>query len=383
MNRIGLVTIYSKNYGSVLQCYATKKFLSNVGIECDVLFHKLDRKERLLYWARKAAVICYNSMKYKGFFRYFVEDTKAQHKSINSLSKKSEIFLDKFTRNVLQPRGYTVSQLKRLSLRGEYSYFLAGADQVWNGARIIDPFMFLCFSENNKKISLAPSFGVDKIARFNEKEFKKRIETFYRLSARELSGQTMIVKLTNKSCERVADPVLLLSQADWKAFGNLSRLNTERGYIFVHFLDKPSDFSLSVINWISQKNSLKIICFAYPHEEYHIFTSFQFVDGSPYDYIRLIENASFVCTDSFHTTQFSIIFDRKFYVFERNYTHRNSQQSRLENLINLYSCEDRYINSECNNIERLDFGLNSSYRAKLCEEHDRVVLYLKSALGMN
>jgi hypothetical protein len=49
MNRIGLVTIYSKNYGSVLQCYATKKFLRNEGITCDTLYHKIDGKEKLLY----------------------------------------------------------------------------------------------------------------------------------------------------------------------------------------------------------------------------------------------------------------------------------------------------------------------------------------------
>ena len=52
MKRIGIVTLYKDNYGSELQCYATKHYLESLGYHCDVLneqykgidkfFHKLD-----------------------------------------------------------------------------------------------------------------------------------------------------------------------------------------------------------------------------------------------------------------------------------------------------------------------------------------------------
>lgn len=380
MNRIGLVTIYSKNYGSVLQCYATKKFLRNEGITCDTLYHKIDGKEKLFYRIRKAAIVIYYSVKYKGFFKEFVADTKAQHQSINSLSKKSEVFLDDFTRDILKPKGYTNAKLKMASANGDYIYFLAGADQIWNGGRIIDPFMFLCFCENRKRIALAPSFGTGTISDFNKREFRKRIGSFYRLSARELSGQQLITELTNRRCERVSDPVLFLSREEWSLFGNKCKTQAEKNYIFVHFLDKPSDFAISVIESISQSYNLNILCFAYPHDEYGKLKSFEFLDGSPYDYVHLIEHACFVCTDSFHTTQFSIIFDKRFYIFERNYTHRNSQQARLETLTSLYSCEDRYIRKEFHSIESLDFKSDRTYKNTVIDEHNLLVDYIKSSI---
>lgn len=380
MNKVGLVTIYAKNYGSVLQCYASKQYLMKQGFDCDALYHDISGAEKLTYWFNKAIKVLFYSIKYNGFFRFFIEDTKAQHTSIDSLTKESVQYLDDFTQNILQPKGYTVSQLK--SIQNEYSFFLAGADQVWNGARIIDPFMFLCFCDDKRKVSIAPSFGVNKISKFNEKEFKKRLEGFAFLSAREISGQKIISSLTKKECERVADPVLLLKRDEWSEFGLRSKVSIEHQYVLVHFLDKPSDSTLRIINNIAKKKSLSIVCLSYPHDEYNQLDSFTFINGTPYDYIQLIENADFVCTDSFHTTQFSIIFNKNFLVFERNYTHKNSQQSRLDTLISIYSCADRFVQKGTEEIDYTKVDIAGDYKKITESEHDSLTLYLAKSLNM-
>lgn len=60
----------------------------------------------------------------------------------------------------------------------------------------------------------------------------------------------------------------------------------------------------------------------------------------------MIENASFVFTDSFHTSHFSIIFNRNFYTFERNYGHKNKQSTRIHNLLSTYECSERFFKDD-------------------------------------
>lgn len=52
---------------------------------------------------------------------------------------------------------------------------------------------------------------------------------------------------------------------------------------------------------------MKEFCFADEN-----FASLNLYDISPITFIRLIENAEYICTDSFHGTVFSIIFKKSF-----------------------------------------------------------------------
>lgn len=148
--------------------------------------------------------------------------------------------------------------------------------------------------------------------------------------------------MTGREAQRTADPVMLLTPEEWADFA-VTGVRREKPYIFVHFLDKPSSHTLHTIQELAEKKRLEIICFAYTYDEWNQFTEHTFLDGGPYDYVSLISQAAFVCTDSFHTSHFSIIFNRAFLTFERNYTHKNKQSSRLQTLFSIYHCENRYI----------------------------------------
>lgn len=283
---------------------------------------------------------------YSLLYRDFSKNRKQINKSIStsgkSLTSESKFQLDWFCETVLQPRGVEYSLLSDKRFADEYSYFIAGSDQIWGGAYLVQPFMFLEFAPDEKKIALCPSFGVERIKKFNVRPFKKSIAKFTNLSVREESGQRIIEELIGRKVPILSDPVMLLDSGEWHEFAKNSTIK-QRNYIFVHFLGTPSEVAIRCINQIVSEHELNVVCFANNYNAYDELKVHSFVDGSPYDYVSLIENASFVCTDSFHTSHFSIIFNRKFFTFERNYGHHNKQSTRIHNLFSMYECSERFI----------------------------------------
>lgn len=340
MNKIGLVTFFRDNYGSALQCYATKTFLQKNEYECDVLYEYSYGYEKMKSRIKYLSKIALCSLLYRDFSQNRKDIKRSESKS--ALTKESKFYIDWFCETVLQPRGLEYSLLNDKRFADEYNCFIAGSDQIWGGGYLVRPFMFLEFAPNEKKIALCPSFGVENIKKFNVRHFKKSISKFPKLSVREESGQKIIKELTDRETPILSDPVMLLDSNEWHDFAKNSSVK-HQNYIFVHFLGTPSEVAIRCINQIASEYELCILCFANNYNTYDALKAHTFVDGSPYDYVSLIENASFVCTDSFHTSHFSIIFNRKFFTFERNYGHKNKQSTRIHNLFSTYECSERFI----------------------------------------
>lgn len=338
--KIGLVTFFRNNYGSALQCYATKKFLQKNDYECDVLYEYSYGYEKLKNRIKYLSKIALCSLLYREFAKNRKEIKRSERKA--ALSIESKFLIDWFCETVLQPKGLEYSLLNDKRFADVYDFFIAGSDQIWGGGYLVRPFMFLEFAPNEKKIALCPSFGVETIKKFNVRPFKKSINKFKTLSVREKSGQRIIADLTGRQVPILSDPVMLLNIDEWHEFAENSSIR-HQNYVFVHFLDMPSASTIQSINQIAETLNFDIICFANNYSTYDSLKGHTFVDGSPYDYVSLIENASFVCTDSFHTSHFSIIFNRKFCTFERNYGHQNKQSTRIHNLFSTYKCNERFI----------------------------------------
>lgn len=342
-SKIGLITFFRDNYGSELQCYATKTFLEKNGYNCDVLYESSYGFERIKSRFKSITKIILYSIIYRGFAKNRRFINQSVKLSGNSLTKESKFHLNWFCETVLCPRGVEYRLLEDERFKNEYDYYIAGSDQIWGGGYLVKPFMFLEFAPDEKKIALCPSFGVETIKKFNVRHFKKSISKFPKLSVREESGQRIIEKLTGREVPILSDPVMLLDTNEWHDFAQNSSIK-QQNYIFVHFLGTPSEVAIRCINQIALEYELSVVCFANNYNAYDALEAHILVDGSPYDYVSLIENASFVCTDSFHTSHFSIIFNRKFFTFERNYGHHNKQSTRIHNLFSTYECSERLIN---------------------------------------
>ena len=176
MRKIGIATVYTGyNYGSALQAYATKKILSDMGYEADVL--KLcgslakGRDVRL----GKLITIAWRSLLHKGG----IKNLKNYSTNMSKMFKKGTIELfDEFFNDEISPRLISYSDLKRKAKSDEYAAFVCGSDQVWNSAVFyVDPFYYLRFAPFEKRIAFAPSFGRDFVPDYNIKKIGKYIDS--------------------------------------------------------------------------------------------------------------------------------------------------------------------------------------------------------------
>ena len=173
MNKdIGLVTYYKENYGSILQCYATKKYLEQKGYHCHVLYEKYDTKQLGVIRAKNIIFHAYNSLRYKGYFSQYMAMRKSMKKEKGYLTRKAYDLQNEFVEDMLKPQGLTWKELHMTATRDAYIAFIAGSDQIWNASIHINPIYFLQFAPKYKRIALAPSFGINSIPAYNKKMLK-------------------------------------------------------------------------------------------------------------------------------------------------------------------------------------------------------------------
>ena len=357
MKKIGIVTLWSKNYGSVLQCYALRKVIKSMGFYPQVYYQSEHGIKKQLHRVKTVGELVIKSLRFPSYFRTFKEIKTAGKKSVRSLSDESANSLDLFVKHSIQPVGRSYSELKRIARGEEHAFFVCGSDQIWNGSVPYNKISFLQFAPREKRVSYAPSFGTSKIENYNKKEYAKAISSIPYLSVREEVGVDIIQNLCNRKAVRLPDPTVLLTNEEWDEFCHRSKI-TEHDYILLHFLDRPSSTAIEVAIELQKNTGLRFLTFGYPHDDISGLT-IEHVDGGPEDYISIIKNAEYICTDSFHTCIFSIRNMKQFYVFPRQYTHNYEQSSRIKTLLDNCNYQDRMISTVCS-YDNLPFALHET-----------------------
>ena len=341
MKHVGLVTYYNNNYGSILQCFASKHFIESLGYKCHVLYETSHYSFIRIF--RKLVHLLLKIINGPSYLRIQKQMKKAMKEDSSFLSPKSKRLMNDFVLSSISPEGYTWEQLCDLGKKPKYICFITGSDQVWNASRGIPDIFFLRFCPLHKRIALAVSFGVKSIPAFNS-YVKKYIKEFKTLSVREDIALSIVRGITNKDVCRIADPALIYSREEWLSFFQSPPPKTEN-YILLHFLNAPNNIALSNIVKYSMDNHLKILAIGYWHIQFNDLENIEFVDASPIDYLNYINESKAIFTDSFHTTLFSINFGKCFYTYERQYLHNYSQSSRIVELLERFMLKSRLISS--------------------------------------
>lgn len=370
--KVGLITLFRNNYGSILQCYATCEFLKSQGYECEVLSEKCE-KETIMHHIVRWCKNILRSMLYRDYLKNKIKMKKAMIKEGVFLSSKTKEKMDDFISSRFTVREITLTDLKKnMSI---YDYYVIGSDQVWNASREISDFYFLSFVNEDKKIALAPSIGVDKIPSYNKK-IQKKICSFKKLSLREETAVRIISSFYNGEIVRVGDPTLLIETDDWRKLSD-SILCKEDDFILLHFLNAPCDNALKNIKKYEDNSRYAIIAIGYKHCEYNIISNIKFIDASPEEYISLIDNAEIVFTDSFHSSLFCINMETEFFCYERQYLHGKSQTSRITDMLNRYGYSERFIRTD----SCLPINKKRISNISLNYDRQRLKLYLLDELG--
>ena len=132
-------------------------------------------------------------------------------------------------------------------------------------------------------------------------------------------------------------------------------------------------------------NNFKLIYIPYAKQEFNFYDlkgMGETVDApSIQEFIKLIDNAEYVITDSFHGAVFSIIFEKKFFVVDREKNTKVSMNSRLHDLLNKLEIKDRLVSLDESNIKNIDKDINyKKIKIKLNDLKNDSINFLKKSL---
>lgn len=349
MKKVALIVCYHiKNYGSVLQSYATQKLIENRKLNYECINYKKKKDFKFFF---KSFFRCFNIVLLKTklliikkqlYVKFFNKKLEKKFEERNNIFNK---FIEENFK--LSPEYIGHKELK--DKVQNYDAVILGSDQVWNPMNLGNDYYTLNFVPNNiPKITYAPSFGVSKIPSYQIKRTKKYLNRIEFISVREQSGKQIIKELTGRDVPVVLDPTLMLTIDEWRELYPQERLIKNK-YILCYFLGDNLQHR-KWANEIKEKTGFEIVVL--PHMDQIVKTDFDFGDiqyfnAGPKEFLNLIQNAEMVCTDSFHGTVFSILNQKQFLVFRRySSKKKGSTNSRIVSLLNLLNIEERLYNGE-------------------------------------
>lgn len=351
--KVGTITYHrANNYGAALQAYALQKTLDGLGFDSEIINYIPNqqmntRKKSIL---NKVLTNVKNIDKYiaakifRNKFRMFREENlKISNKSFVGDATISEDLL-------------------------KYDAYIVGSDQVWNtDISNKSKAYFLHFVHKGKKISYAGSLGKDTPNTIESEYIKKYLSEFKSISVREKKLKDILQEDYNIQAECVLDPVFLLNKEEWLKISK--RVNTPKKYVLCYMLEY-SDELINHTKELAKRFDAKALYISPSHSN---FKGKKLYGLGPKEFLYVIANAQYICTNSFHGTAFSIIFEKNFTIFKHS-----KLNSRIENIVNLVGLNYRFYSNDAMDKECVDYNL---VKKILGEEINRSKEFLLNSLG--
>lgn len=348
------IKYFHENYGGMLQAFATTKMLEKRGIS-----YELIRYEKRFSIVQKIKFIprLLNRVLLRDKFEAMKR--KQGMKKHPEFARNDEIrmaafhqFRDKYFTKLAAP---SVGYENLCKDARKYDAVMTGSDQLWSPAGLPTNFYNLMFVPDDiTKISYASSFGVSQIPWYQKRRTAQFINRIEHVSMRENRGSEIVKELTGRDVPTILDPVFSLSRQEWDQHIPFER-QFDEPYIFAYFLGETESHR-DEVRKLSKMTGLKIV--ALRHLDQYVETDENFGDYAPYDvspdkFLNLIRGAEYVCTDSFHGTCFSIIYKKKFMIFNRySTTSKVSKNSRIDSLTENLGVKDRRFNGNISDITK-------------------------------
>ena len=302
--KIGIVTYHrTNNYGAVMQALATRFVLEEMGHEVYYVDYWPDYHKEM-----------YALFPSKKFFKFSLRKKIAFLLSLIKYypSKKSRIEnFEKFFQKHIYPYCRPVDDT--------YDVVIYGSDQIWRKQKALGTYNPFYFGKNNIKtqrhISYAASMGILPDNDADKAKVKELVSHLDKISVREEELRQLLLSLGYKDVTLSLDPTLLLNSEQWDRFLPTEPYKGKR-YILVYML-RSDVFDLEGIKKFADDQDLQLfILNGYANSEE---TESNLTSAGPYEFIRLIKNAEYVFTTSFHGMVFSILYCKQFFAsFKKN-----------------------------------------------------------------
>ncbi|MBQ3325775.1 polysaccharide pyruvyl transferase family protein [Candidatus Saccharibacteria bacterium] len=321
MKKVGIFTIQdSDNYGNRLQNFALQETIKQLGFEC----YSFANYRRTNFQDSKIKIIIIkNLVKFKSFIGNLLN-----HKRFNNFKV--------FNKNIeYYDKEVDYNNYQRIF--NDFDYIVAGSDQVWNRDILRLSNVDLLEGIPRKKcVAYAASFGTTSVQDNCKNILKKNLVGFNFISVRETAGKEIIKSVANiKNVDVLVDPTMLIDCKEWEKLAEKPDGIDDKKYILNYFLSPLSDKNREIINKFASEKNWEIIDI--------LDKKNPFYKSGPAEFLWLEKNAELICTDSFHSSVFALLFGRPFLVFNRE-DKLADMSSRLDTLLERFGLKERRFN---------------------------------------
>lgn len=336
MKKVALISVHNDpNYGSALQSYALAFAIQREGYECEYInYTRVLAPNSVKTRIKKAAksVLCKTGI----LKEPQTENSFWRTREFKLQRQLFEAFHDK--RIPFSSKVYDPDTIK--SANKDYDCFIVGSDQTWSPyvTNVRHNINFLDFVEPDRvKASYASSLGTCHLKDEYIELLKEKTGGFKYLSCREKKNAELLSERFGRKVEFVLDPTLLLGRDEWLTISE--PVDMPEGYVLCYILGKKqciADFAQE----LGRIQSLPVF-YIVSRPEYISKTN-AIRNVTPGQFITLVSKASFVITDSFHGSLFSIIFQRQFYAFtKREITDKTNDNDRIRDILTVLGISER------------------------------------------
>lgn len=307
--KLGILTyFYFYNYGTMLQGFATQLLFNKfANIDAEIVDYRFGEKiishKKDIILTRLSRLLVY----IKEFKRVYITSKYAKLKALRN--KNFDKFASEYLK--LSPKRYMYEK----DIAGDvpiYDIYVTGSDQTWSPKIGFSPVLFLNYTtENSVKASYAASLGVSKLTDEQSSYFAKELQKYNYLSCRESLGSEVLEKISGRFIETVLDPTLMINSDEWMHYA--IKPNIVGKYILCYFLGER-DYYRDYVRQLSKQTGLPIYYIPVNWKDFKKKNNLLWNVG-PSEFLGLIANAEYVCTDSFHGTIFGVNFHREVRVF--------------------------------------------------------------------
>ncbi len=344
MKKVGIITMHNvANFGAVLQTYALKHVVESKGHNAEIINYKpwyrrglrlyfpvmdgnpVIKLLRCLKWLPKRLRW---QKPYKNFVKSEIRDVTDIYYSPEDLEKNPPI----------------------------YDVYITGSDQVWNPDSTcgLDKAYFLSFAPSEKiKLSYAASISAQALQPEQVSSLTEWLSDYNGISVREDTAKALLSDIGIENVVQVLDPTLLLTKDEWHGFGNRSQIQPEDKYLLIFILNNSSEL-IRYGEKVAKELGLKAYKLGWDFFKDRN-TDVDFAFRSPYDFVKLFDNAEFVVTNSFHGTAFSVNFNKPFITCPSS-----ENNPRFMSILRMLNLTNRVYNPKkpiCEYInDKIDFG---------------------------
>lgn len=325
---IAIITLHSvKNYGSVLQAYATQCYFEHMGLDVVIIDYRRPWETKIGYW-------------------FYLTDKSLKGIARNILYFPSKIIqyfrFNRFIKTKLQLTSKKYKNIKDLKNDPvNASIYCTGSDQVWNSGwnnGVILEYFLNFVADEAIKISFAASFGSSNITKKDSRIIEPFLKQYNLITVREKASVDMLEKNFGLTSYEILDPTLQMDGNFWKSMCNEKRILNDKFVLMIQ-LNRNHHFDDLAVRF-SEAKGLKLIRLCLRVDQI-VLPGKSIIIPKVEDYVRLIRDSEYVLTDSFHAVSFCLNLEKQFYVY-----YPQKYAERLKSILQILNLKNRELNSE-------------------------------------